>query len=195
MSYGYIKDYTGIYIMKRGGGKQKGSSFERYTAKFLTRWLTGKDRPYAFYRQPASGGIFTIFEECGDMSGDIRAMLPIAIPMMQKISVECKNGYPHTNFHQHLKHTKGFQIKKFWIQCLSDATKSSKYPMLIFKKQGLNAIVGIDCKLRIILKEQIKLPESLTLRFDDLTSVTFYDMIEFFNIVTPEIIEDLPCQG
>ncbi|MEA3280600.1 MAG: hypothetical protein U9Q38_08395 [Thermodesulfobacteriota bacterium] len=181
--------------MKQGGGKRKGSGFERDVAKILTKWLTGKERPYAFYRQPASGGIFTIFEECGDMSGDIRAMLPVAIPIMRRFSIECKNGYPHANFHQHLKKSKGFQIEKFWEQCTTDATNSSKYPMLIFKKQGLNIILGIDCKLRIMLKEQVKLPKSITLSFNNLTSVTFYDMIEFLDVVTPEIIEELPWQN
>jgi len=178
--------------MKKGGSKAKGSGWEREVSKILTKWLTGSIRPYAFYRQPASGGIATIFEECGDMSGDIRAMLPVAIPIMAKLSIECKFGYPNVNFHQHLKDTKGFKVKEFWDQCIGDAQKANKYPILIFKKHGHNAIIGVDEKLNTLLPYGIKLNKSITISFENLTSITFYDMIRFLDIVTPDIIEGLP---
>ena len=174
-------------------GKALGSSFERDIAKYLTKWVSGTVKPYIYWRSPGSGSLATISDAL-DVSGDIMCLRLEGKFLTDRFSIECKSGYPHANFHQHLKNTKNFQIKDFWIQCIHDATKANKQPLLIFKKKGLQPIVGIDCKLRTILKKQIKLPESITLRFDDLTSVTFYDMIEFFNIVTPEIIEDLPCQ-
>ena len=181
--------------MKKGGGKQKGSSFERDIAKFLSKWILGKEtcssKDYVFWRSPSSGAMFTV-TGINEVSGDLMAIKPEGMWFLKRFSIECKTGYPNVNFHQHLKNIKNFGIEEFWKQCLTDATKANKFPMVIFKKQGLNSIVGINCEVRLFLKEQVKLPKSITLSFDDLTSIVFYDMIEFFNIVTPSIIEGLP---
>ena len=52
----------------------KGGDFERYIAKQLTVWLTGKSKPYMFWRMPASGGLATIHEECVGLAVDIRSV-------------------------------------------------------------------------------------------------------------------------
>ena len=41
----------------------KGGDNERNVSKFLTKWLTGKEKPYMFWRQDASGGLATVHVE------------------------------------------------------------------------------------------------------------------------------------
>ena len=50
------------------GGKAKGSAFEREVCKMLNVWLTGKEKPYVFWRSPSSGALATIHIENKDMS-------------------------------------------------------------------------------------------------------------------------------
>ena len=50
----------------------KGGDFERQVSKTLTKWLSGREKPYLFWRMPGSGGLATIHEENVGLSGDIR---------------------------------------------------------------------------------------------------------------------------
>ena len=123
----------------------KGGDFEREVSKTLTRWLTGKEKPYMYWRMPGSGGLATIHEENRGLTGDIRSLHPDAEFLTDCFSIECKTGYPRTSFWQHFKNLKNFSIKEFWQQCVNDAYKANKRPMLIYRKKGQQIILGI-CK-------------------------------------------------
>lgn len=170
-------------------GKAKGSGWEREIAKFFTIWVTGSDKPYCYWRSPSSGALATI-AHADSVSGDIIAIRPEGEFLTNIFSIEAKVGYPKADFFQHFKDVKSDIIKDFWIQCIGDAEKSDKYGMLIFKKKGLKPIVGIDDDIKIFLDEHISLPKSLSLVYDDGTpKINFYDMTQFFNVVTPQIIK------
>lgn len=53
----------------------KGGSFEREISKYLTKWLTGTEKPYKYWRQDASGGLATIHAENVHLTGDIKPLV------------------------------------------------------------------------------------------------------------------------
>ena len=121
----------------------KGSSFERDISKFLSKWLTGSEKPYQFWRTPGSGSLCTIHEENTGLSGDIRALTSDAKFLTNVFSIECKTGYPSTSFWQLFSDTKGFKIREFWEQATKDARKATKIPMLIYRKKGKKPLMGL----------------------------------------------------
>jgi len=178
--------------MKKGGGKSKGSGYERVVSRFLTKWLTGEETPYRFYRSPSSGAVATVTRS-ENISGDIISVKNEADFFTRIFSVEIKTGYKDADFFQHFKDMKNDVIKTFWIQCCTDADMAKKQPMLIFKKTGLKPIIGINSLTRSTLECSIKLPKSLTVTYDDgeTSNIIFYDMETFFEIVTPDIIKKM----
>ena len=133
--------------MKPGGGKNKGSAFERKICKFLTKWISGQDDEYYFYRSPSSGAIATISLCNDDISGDIIAIKPEAMGLTSKFSIECKTGYKGANPLKVFGNLKGNELKDFWIQACRDAQKAKKLPMLIYNPPGrAPALVGL-CNL------------------------------------------------
>jgi hypothetical protein len=166
-------------------GSKIGSSFERDVSKFLSKWIQGTEKPYLFWRMPASGGLATISEENVDLSGDIRSLSPKSEWFTEKYSVECKNGYKKTSFWQHFKKIKGFNLEHFWRQCVDDASKGDKEPMLIYRKKGQKELVGFDHywtglnlpSIRMLFSKEKKLPP-----------LVFYNMKDFFERITPEDI-------
>lgn len=179
--------------MKSGGGKAKGSGYEREICRFLTKWVSGVETPYVFYRSPSSGAVSTITRS-DNISGDIISVKNEGDFLLNLFSIEVKTGYPQADFFQHFKDTKRDIIKDFWIQCQTDAKKSNKYGMLIFKKKGLKPIVGICNNMQSILNDMVDLHliNSIQIRFfDETPSVVFYDMELFFNNVKPEMIKSI----
>jgi hypothetical protein len=169
----------------------KGSSFERYIAKYLSVWLTGSEKPYQYWRMPGSGGLATISEENADLSGDIRSLTQQAAFLTEIFSIELKAGYPKTSFWQLFANIKHFNIEEFWFQCCTDANKADKIPMLIYNKSNRRKIIGIDLITENkIIKYISKLP-SMSIRFknDEHPTIIFYDFEDFFNNITPDIIK------
>ena len=169
----------------------KGGEFERKIAKYLTIWVSGKTKPYIYWRQLGSGSLATLSEENKELSGDIHPIRPEGMFLTDRFSIECKDGYPKANFHQHLKDNKNFEIKEFWEQCTEAAQKAGKRRMLIWKKYGHKEIVGISPNSARILQPKLK---NVVLVFDDGTSpIRFYDMRDFFKLITPDKIRRLEC--
>lgn len=172
--------------------KGKGSSWERDIAKMLTKWVTGAEKPYVFWRSPGSGAMATISEENKEISGDIYTLRPEGAFFTDTFSVECKTGYPLSSFHKCLKGTKTDEIRDFWEQSCRDAKNASKIPMLIYKKKNYNALVGIPVSCP--LSEKLNKLPSISVNFDakyDLPSVILVDMKEFFEIITPDDVRSL----
>lgn len=81
--------------MKPGGGKEKGSEFERSVCRRLSLWLSEGERGDIFTRNVLSGGSFTNAVKKGSdelaLPGDIAANHPIAFTFLKLFSVECKH--------------------------------------------------------------------------------------------------------
>lgn len=169
-------------------GKGKGSMWERDVSKALTKWLTGKEKPYVWWRSPSSGAMATISEENKEISGDIIALRPEGAFLTDKFSIECKVGYPQSNFHKHLKKIKNDEIREFWTQAVNDAAKGDKLPMLIYKKKQYNALIGVS-----VINTKLDVLPSITMNFvqADLPTVHFYDMEDFLAVMSPEDIKNL----
>jgi len=171
----------------------KGGDFERNISKFLTKWLTGKTKPYMFWRQDASGGLATVHIENYHMTGDITYLHPDSKFFIDIFSVECKNGYPSTSFWQHFTTTK-FGIEEFWKQSCNDANKAKKHPMLIYRKKGRKRIVGIDKYTQERLNIKLKNLNHISISWNKenaLRSCFLYDLEDFFDIVKPDDIREI----
>lgn len=125
--------------MKKGGGKDKGSSFEREIARKLSLWWTDGVRDDVFYRSQSSGARFTnrakSKKDTAYQSGDITFSDPIGEPLCKKFSFELKTGYGTWDLLEMIdSHNKQPMLIAFWDQCKEDATKSGKEPILIFKR-------------------------------------------------------------
>lgn len=171
----------------------KGGENERNVSKFLTKWLTGVEKPYMFWRQDASGGIATVHIENSHMTGDICSVHPDSRFFTDIFSIECKTGYPKTSFWQHF--TKAhFGIEEFWEQALEDSKKANKHPMLIYRKKGRRQIVGIDKYVQEKLKTRINDLNHIVVSWkkeSPYIDCVLYDMEDFFERVKPDDIRRL----
>lgn len=174
----------------------KGGDFERDIAKYLTCWLTGKDKPYAYWRMPGSGSLSTIHEQNKDLSGDIMSLIPEAEFLTNSFSIECKTGYPQTSFWQHFGRVKNFNIEIFWRQACEDATKAGKHPLLIYRKKGRKPIIGLTEWISNELN--INSLPSVDFYFggdSKLPNLIFYDFNDFWQEVTPQKLKTLRSRG
>src|SRR4030067_1921593 len=118
--------------MKAGGGKAKGSSYEREIAKKLSLWLTAGKRNDCIWRTSNSGGQATVTKS-DTQCGDLHAVRPEAQKFFDTFSLELKN-YKELDFFQFFTGSKTeFIINKWWSQALGVATRANKEPLLIFK--------------------------------------------------------------
>ena len=178
--------------MKKGGGKAKGSAFERYLAKRFSKWIQGTEKPYLLWKSPNSGGVSSVILENVDMSGDIIALKEEAKFLTDIFSIEAKNGYPKASLDKHLKYNKNDEIESFWNQAKSDASRGNKSPLLIIKRKGLNTIwLGINNN--IYNKLQIKLEDIrfIHLRYKKNDEIYFFEIEEFLEKISPNDIKDL----
>lgn len=169
----------------------KGGDFEREISKCLTCWLTGKEKPYAFWRMPGSGGLSTIHEENKNLTGDIIALKPEAEFLTNKFSVECKTGYPQTSFWQHFGRVKNFNLEIFWRQSNDDAVKAGKHPMLIYRKKGRRPAIGISQWISDQLHLDLPYVMLHFTKEQALPNLILYDFNSFWELVTPQTIRNL----
>lgn len=118
--------------MRKGGSKQKGSSFERAICKDLSLWVTAGAQPDVFWRSAMSGGRATVAHRKGGLvrqAGDICAVEEEGIEFCRQWYCECK----------HVKYLglESFFIKqtgdlhKFWKKAVEEAAKYKRDVMLI----------------------------------------------------------------
>jgi len=179
----------------------KGGEFERDISKFLTKWLTGNEKPYKYWRQDASGGLATVHEENTHMAGDIKPLAKDAEFLTDVFSIECKTGYPKTSFWQHITPTK-FALEEFWSQAIEDAPEE-KYPMLIYRKLRRKPLVGINNTIRDSLTFLINELNYISAVWNKpikcircgkthaLEQLSLYDFNDFFEIVRPDHIKEM----
>jgi len=175
-----------------GKGKSKGSDWERKIARHLTKWLTGQQKELYFWRSPGSGSVSTINLGNSAISGDIIALKPEATFLIDKFSLEAKNGYKEASLDKHLRYNKSDPLKSFWIQACDDATKSNKLPMLIYKKLGLpTPWIGIESTFNDYVTSYMDGKRFVHIRWDtEYPDIYFYEFKEFFENVTPDAIKE-----
>jgi hypothetical protein len=137
----------------------------------------------------------TIDKDNCELSGDIAAIKEEGRFFTEIFSVELKTGYPKTNFHQHLqKSCKSFAIADFWFQACCAADKSKKLPMLIYRKKGMNTIVGISKETSEKLVDFDELRSITLYNPEALYTLVLYNFEHFFTLISPDLIKGKLCR-
>lgn len=131
--------------MQKGGGKNKGSSFERSICCRLSLWLTDNKREDVLWRSAMSGGRSTVAFAKGkrfaSQAGDICSIDPLGNALTDKFMVECK-FYSDLNFVGLLTY-KG-NLAKFWGTAKTQAAQCKKLPMMIAKQNAQPIVVCLS---------------------------------------------------
>ena len=133
--------------MKAGGGKAKGSSFERKICKALSLWVTYNERDDVLWRSALSGGRFTNLRKKQDtglehVAGDICAVHADGYAFVDWFYVECKT-YKKFDWHR-LLDDHGGTLAGFWIDTVKKAAEVHKQPLLIFRQNGGDCFVAVS---------------------------------------------------
>jgi len=167
-------------------GKAKGSGYERDICKMLTEWLTGKSKPYVWWRSPSSGALATITAQNPNLTGDIIAVLPEGHFLTDIFSIEVKVGYPSSSFNKFFSDCKNNEIEQFWKQACNDSSKSNKEPMLIYKKDRKEPLLFIKEKVKNLFDGLDDL-NYFMLKFGS-ERVYVFNTNQFFTKITPNDI-------
>lgn len=121
--------------MRSGGGKGKGSAYERQICKQLSLWVTAGKRVDCFWRSAMSGGRATIAKRKGidiRQSGDITAVSPEGHALTNRYFIECKH-YRSLDLESFFIAGKG-KLASFWKIALREARKHNKDPLLLVRQ-------------------------------------------------------------
>lgn len=122
--------------MKSGGGKQKGSEFEREVCKILSLYVTAGHRDDVLWRSAMSGGRATVALKKGKrldhVAGDICAIHPAGQLLTDEYFIECKH-YANLDYTGLLLTGTGVSAL-FWTTACEKAVTHAKRPMLILKQ-------------------------------------------------------------
>ena len=128
--------------MRRGGGKQKGSQFEREICVKLSKWVTNGEREDVFWRSAMSGGRATVGHKRGKQHstqvGDISCIHPSGHRLSEAFAIECK-FYADLNY-QSLIIGKG-KLLQFWAEIRKQAKRYEKEPFLVAKQNRFPTVV------------------------------------------------------
>lgn len=131
--------------MRKGGGKQKGASFERLTCRELSLWLSQGANEDLFWRSAMSGGRSTVAAAKGKrlatQCGDISAIHPLGAKLTDRFLIENK-AYKDLNFVGLL--LKRGKLADFWLETCKQARQYEKLPMLIAKQNQQPIIVCLN---------------------------------------------------
>jgi hypothetical protein len=133
--------------MRKGGGKSKGSSFERLICKELSLWMSHGTMEDVYWRSAMSGGRSTVAASKGKrlaaQAGDISCINPFGHPLTDQFIIECK-AYADLRFAGILTATG--TLCNFWKELNLEARKYDKLPMLIARQNQMPTVVCLNRK-------------------------------------------------
>lgn len=116
---------------RKGRGKNKGGDYERALCKKLSLWWTQDlqtPRDDVFWRAASSGGRARIRGRTGrdtaNSHGDICAIDPIGMPLMDLLTIEVKRGYNRATPYDLLD--KGGEAEQTWEEWIRKAEESAQ---------------------------------------------------------------------
>lgn len=128
--------------MRKGGGKHKGSAFEREVCEALSLWVTDGRKKDVFWRSATSGGRATSAHKRGEhirQAGDICAVSPEGHEFCNQYFIECKH-YKSLGILDFILNDRG-RLARFWQVCKKEARKYDKIPLLIAKQNNIPTLV------------------------------------------------------
>lgn len=180
--------------MKRGGGKGKGSEYERTVCKELTFWINGLKKPLLFWRSISSGGHFTTTGKASLHAGDITVIAAPedkgcsdALAFINYFTIECK-AYKKLNFM--LGHTS--ELQAFWHQATTQKV-SEKHALLFLKVNNRNQLVGCDDIFSEFLLKHLSIYCRIT--FENDVSLNLFKKDDILNLDYSLIREFLKAQS
>ena len=184
--------------MRIGGGKQKGSAFEREICKDLSLWISGGERDDLFWRSAMSGGRQTVgYKKVinrKNQGGDITSIDPIGNKLTDKYVIECKS---YKNIHlQSMLYgiPKNASIYEFWIELYNKSKQLNKDMMLVIKYNTSVKLLGLTKTSRTIGNLQKTLHEDydikpLAIFSNILPECYLYEFKYILNIVDTAVLE------
>ncbi len=140
--------------MRSGGGKPKGSKFEREVCVALSLWISNGERDDVFWRSSLSGGRATIALREGikrqSQVGDISAIASLGEYLLNHVSIECKS-YKNLQVLQSLIKDTGF-LYSFWFKHRKQSHRFNKQPMLIAHQNHMPTMCLISDRALDIFK-------------------------------------------
>jgi len=154
--------------MRKGGGKQKGASWEREVCVMLSRWVTAGKQDDVYWRAAMSGGRATVAfkkgKSLGAQVGDISCIDPVGNRFTNNFAVEAK-FYSKLDY-EGLLTGKG-KLLSFWEEINEQASRYKKHPFMVVRQNRMSAKVILDkagmSKLGLKYKETllISIPHDL----------------------------------
>jgi hypothetical protein len=134
--------------------KQKGSDFERQICKDLSLWWSGGERDDIFWRTSLSGGRATVRRKSGKKTdlqcGDISAIDPYGVPLIQQVTFELKRGYGKASPFDLLdaNHTSSLEWLLFLKQAQTAAASAqTPYWAIIFQRDRHTVCIAIPLSM------------------------------------------------
>ena len=160
--------------MKPGGGKGKGSSFERYIAKELSLWWTEGKNDKIFWRTHSSGMIGTVSKITQEY-GDIMAVDKVGQPFTDEFSIECRIGKA-LRFEDLIYRDAG-GIWDFIKQGEETAVSSGRKPLWFFKENRKEILMIVkEClftwRLLKFCKQTVSVKNYFIIRFKNFLKTT-----------------------
>jgi hypothetical protein len=131
--------------MRKGGGKAKGSQFEREVAVALSNWISNNQKSDIFWRSSTSGGRATTAMKSGkklsNQVGDLSCIDQLGSKFINTFAVEIK-FYADLDF-KGLITGKG-KLLEFWDEIKKQAADHKKFPLLIARQNRIKPIVCVS---------------------------------------------------
>jgi len=144
----------------------KGSDFERYIAKTLSKWWTDNEREDIFWRTSQSGGRATTRKKAGkttaNQDGDLCATDPIGQPLINLTSIELKKGYNGWTIKEMID-SRGTRnktlLETFFAQANREAESQEKSCWwLICRQDRREILIFVNCGFWKWLRRKIEPP-------------------------------------
>ena len=136
----------------------KGSGFERSICKQLSLWCSNEKIDAIFWRTSTSGARATVRAKKGletpNSYGDVCAIDPLGIPLMDLVSIELKRGYSGQLTIQDLldSNQKEPLLLKFWKQAERDRLIGKRrWSWLIFQRDRRQACIVFNSSFQSFL--------------------------------------------
>lgn len=190
--------------MKKGGGKNKGSDFERQICKALSKWWTAERKDDVFIRSVTSGAWSTVrrrqaAQQTYGQSGDIAINDPEGQDLLDAFCFELKCGYGAWTFIEVIEGNYKPSVKKHIEQFIQQAEENASNshalsPALILKRDRKQPIILITRRMFVHIEKwsTTDIPQHMTISFDCTSHVYVVMLLEaFFAWCLPEHIKKI----
>ena len=132
--------------MRPGGGKEKGSSFERALCEMLSMWYSEGEYRDLCWRATTSGARGTVTRtRTKSFHGDICATSPLMEDVLSQFSIEAKH-YTAVEVMEVVRPMQSMLLD-FWKQSLKSAVMSKRIAVLIWKMNFRPEILCVPLKV------------------------------------------------